>query len=74
MIPFIEHWISYAWLALGVVWAVAAFTSKRTVQRQGGPSRLLHVVLMFAGIALIFNLYHWFDSGWLAKPIIPREA
>ena len=60
-------------MALGVVWAVAAFASKRTVQRQGGPSRLLHVGLMFLGIALIFNLYHWFDGGWLATRIIPRE-
>ena len=73
MIALIEQWISYAWLALGVVWAVAAFASKRTVQRQGGPSRLLHVGLMFLGIALIFNLYHWFDGGWLATRIIPRE-
>ncbi len=73
MIDFIEHWISYAWLTLLVVWLVAALGSKRTVQRQRGGSRLLHVGLIFFGIALIFNLYQWFDGGWLATRIIPRQ-
>jgi protein-S-isoprenylcysteine O-methyltransferase Ste14 len=70
----IEHWISYAWLALLVVWLVATVGTKQTVQRQRGPSRVLHVGIMFLGIALIFNLYHWFDGGWLANRIIPREG
>ena len=73
MIAFIEQWISYAWLGLGIVWVVAAVGSKRTVQRQRGGSRLLHIGLMLLGIALIFNLYHWFDGGWLATRIVPRE-
>ncbi len=73
MIDFIEHWISYAWLTLLVVWLVAALGSKRTVQRQRGGWRLLHVGLIFFGIALIFNLYQWFDGGWLATRIIPRQ-
>ena len=72
MIAFIEHWISYAWLALGVVWLLAAFASKRTIQRQTGASRLLHIGLVSLGVALIFNLYQWFDGGWLATRIVPR--
>ncbi|MBV8114921.1 MAG: isoprenylcysteine carboxylmethyltransferase family protein [Silvibacterium sp.] len=74
MIDLIEQWIPTLWLVLLVIWILAAFASKRTVQRQTGSSRLLHVVLVFIGIALIFNLYHWFDSRWLATRVIPREA
>ena len=73
MIHYIEHWIGYLWLALLVVWLVAAAGSKRTVQRQRGSSRLLHVGLMFLGIVLVFNLYHWFDGGWLATQIVPHQ-
>jgi protein-S-isoprenylcysteine O-methyltransferase Ste14 len=73
MIDFIEHWIGYAWFALLVAWLVAAAGTKRTVQRQRGGSRLFHVGLMFLGIALIFNAYHWFDGGWLATRIISLD-
>jgi protein-S-isoprenylcysteine O-methyltransferase Ste14 len=74
MIDFVEHWISYAWLALLIAWLAAAVGSKRTVQRQRSGSRVLHLGLLLLGIALIFNLYHWFDGGWLATRIIPRET
>lgn len=74
MIDFIEHWISYAWLALFLVWVLASVLSKRTVQRQTDISRFVHVVLLFTGFALIFNFYRWFEGGWLTLRIIPRES
>ena len=73
MIAHIEQWIPTLWLVLLIIWILAAFASKRTVQRQTGPARLLHVGLMFLGIVLVFNLYHWFDNGWLATRIFPRS-
>ena len=73
MIPFIEHWISYAWLVLFIVWVAAGVTSKRSVQRQTSGSRLLQAGLAFIGLMLIFNFYGWFVTGWLTTRIIPRE-
>jgi len=51
MIPFIEHWVSTFWLAFTILWVVAAFTSKRSVQVQSGGSRFLQagLVLMTLG-------------------------
>lgn len=73
MIPFIEHWIGYAWLAFIVLWFLAGIASKRSVRTQTSSSRLFQVVLIFIG-AMIFNLNRWFVSGWPTLPIIPRET
>ena len=73
MIAFIQHWISYAWLVLGILWLLAAIASKRTLQRQTRASRLFHAGLVFLGVALLFNLYQWFDGGWLATRIVPDQ-
>ncbi|MBV8673861.1 MAG: isoprenylcysteine carboxylmethyltransferase family protein [Acidobacteriaceae bacterium] len=73
MIAFIQHWISYAWLVLGILWLLAAIASKRTLQRQTRASRLFHAGLAFLGVALLFNLYQWFDGGWLATRIVPDQ-
>ncbi len=73
MIPFIEHGVGYAWMVFGILWLLAAFTSKRTVQRQTDGSRLFQVGLALLGFTLVFNFYHWFVSGWLVARIIPQE-
>ena len=73
MIPFIEHWIGYAWLAFIVLWFLAGIASKRSVRTQTSSSRLFQVVLIFIG-AMIFNLNRWFVSGWPTLRIIPRET
>jgi len=73
VIPFIEHWIGYAWLAFIVLWFLAGIASKRSVRTQTSSSRLFQVVLIFIG-AMIFNLNRWFVSGWPTLPIIPRET
>jgi hypothetical protein len=63
MIPFIEHWVSTFWLAFTILWVVAAFTSKRSVQVQSGGSRFLQAGLVLIGVALIFNFDNWLVSG-----------
>jgi len=73
VIPFIEHWIGYAWLAFIVLWFLAGIASKRSVRTQTSSSRLFQVVLIFIG-AMIFNLNRWFVSGWPTLRIIPRET
>jgi len=72
VVPFIVQWIATLWLAILILWILAAVVSKRSVQRQTGASRLLQAGLVFLGVALIFNINHWFDSGWLSARIIPR--
>jgi len=74
LVPFIEHWISYAWLVLFIFWVLAGVLSKRSVQAQTGTSRLFQAGLAFTGVMLIFNFNHWFDSGWLAACITPRQV
>lgn len=74
MIPLIEHWIGYAWLALFIIWILAGVLSKRTAQAQTGTSRLFQAGLAFIGFMLIFNFNNWFVSGWLITRITPREV
>jgi protein-S-isoprenylcysteine O-methyltransferase Ste14 len=73
VVPFVEHWISYVWLVLFIIWILASVLSKRTVQAQTSTSRLFQAGLTFIGIMLIFNFNNWFVSGWLTTRIIPRE-
>jgi protein-S-isoprenylcysteine O-methyltransferase Ste14 len=73
VIPFIEHWIGYVWLAFIVLWFVAGISSKRSARTQSIGSRLFQVGLIFIG-AMIFNLNRWFVSDWLTTRIIPRES
>lgn len=73
VVPFIEHWIGYAWLVLLVLWVLAGVLSKRSVQAQTSGSRLFQVGLLVVG-ALIFNFNDWFVSGLLVTRIIPREV
>jgi len=74
MIPFIEHWVSTSWLAFTLLWVVAAFTSKRTVQVQSGGSRLLQAGVVLIGVTLLFNLSPWLMSGWLTERLTPESA
>jgi protein-S-isoprenylcysteine O-methyltransferase Ste14 len=74
MIPFIEHWVSTFWLAFTILWVVAAFTSKRSVQVQSGGSRFLQAGLVLIGVALIFNFDNWLVSGWIAARVVPEST
>lgn len=72
MIRFVEHWIAYLWLAFIVIWWLAAFASKRSVQRQSSGSRLLQSGIVLIGLVLLFNLGHAFTRGWPARLAVPR--
>lgn len=72
MVPFIVKWISTVWGVFTLVWIVAAFTSKRNVQRQTYGSRVLHVGLMFTGLVFIFDFWSLFTRGWLTTRLVPE--
>ena len=74
MIAFVEHWISYLWLAFVVIWWLAAFTSKRSVQRQSVGSRLLQSGIVLIGVVFLFNPGHAFTGGWPVRLAIPRTS
>lgn len=74
MVPFIERWIDIFWLAVIVLLTLAAFTSKRSVQRQSGGSRFLQASLVAIGASLIFNLAPGFSRGWFADRVIPLRT
>jgi protein-S-isoprenylcysteine O-methyltransferase Ste14 len=73
VVPFVEHWIGYAWLVLFILWVVAGVISKRSVHAQTSTSRLFQLGLTLIGFMLVFNFNNWFVSGWLTTRIIPRE-
>ena len=74
MVPFIEHWIGALWAGFGILWILAAFTTKRAVQVQSTGSRLLQAVVVFIGLMLIFNFDGWFVTGWLTTRLTPESA
>ena len=72
MVPFIVQWISTVWGVFWVLWLLAAFTSKRTVQRQTYGSRALQSVLVLIGVIFIFDFWNFFNQGWLTARLVPR--
>jgi len=74
MVPFIEHWVVALWAAFGILWLLAAFTAKRSVQFQQSGSRLLQTLLVFIGVALIFNIGRWLVRGWLTVRLTPETT
>ena len=72
--PFIEHWIGPFWLVLWIIWWLAAFTSKRSVQLQSPGSRIVQSGLFLIGMLLIFNIGHLFREGWLVRPVAPHTG
>lgn len=54
-----------AWIAIGLIWAAAAFTTKRTARRQDLRSFLVHAFLLGLAFDLIFsNLFRRGFLGW----------
>ena len=72
MILFIENWLGMLWFVFSIVWLAAAFTSKRSTQRQSYGSRVLQSSLILIGVLFIFNLFNWFHQGWLETRLIPE--
>lgn len=65
-----SDYLSYPWIATAVVWLLGAFTSKRTLIRQGGSYRWLELVALVLSFSLLFN--HRFSFGLLGAPFLPR--
>jgi protein-S-isoprenylcysteine O-methyltransferase Ste14 len=72
MVPFIRQWISMVWLVFWIVWLLAAFVSRRAVQRQTYGSRALQSSFIFIGLIFIFNFWNFFRSGWLTARVVPE--
>ena len=72
MIPFVQNWLGMLWLLFSIVWLLAAFTSKRSAQRQSYGSRVTQSSLMLIGVLFIFNFLGWFRHGWLETRLIPE--
>jgi protein-S-isoprenylcysteine O-methyltransferase Ste14 len=68
---FYELSIAALWLAWLIYWCVAAISAKATRRRESVTSRLLHVIPLALGVALL--LPHLVD-GWLAVRFLPRAA
>ena len=75
MVSFIEQNISLVWLVFSIVWLMAAFASKRSMQRQTYGSRIVQGSLILVSMLFIFNFWNVFSSssmrGWLTARIIP---
>ena len=63
--------IRYSWWTIAVLWLIAAFTSKRSVQVQSVGSRAVQVILTLAAFLLVFDA----DTaiGPLAYQILPQS-
>jgi protein-S-isoprenylcysteine O-methyltransferase Ste14 len=57
---FVAHWIAVLWDVWLILWLLAAFASKRTVQRQSQSSRMAQAALTVFGFYLIFGPVRWF--------------
>lgn len=62
--------IAYPWIATAIVWVLGAFTSKRTVRRQGGSYRWLEFCALFVAYNLLFNR-RLFQHGVLSTRWLP---
>jgi protein-S-isoprenylcysteine O-methyltransferase Ste14 len=66
----IRSLIGYAWLAVGIIWLLAAFGTKQAARRYLGPSRIFQVVLLVLAFTLVF--FRRVPMGPLDTRFIPR--
>jgi len=63
------------WMVFALVWLGAAFTAKRSVQRQTYGSRILQSSIMLIGVLFIFNFLDSFSRhGWLETRLVPHTG
>lgn len=72
MVHFTDHWLGMVWMVFALVWLGAAFTAKRSVQRQTYGSRVLQSSILLIGLLFIFNFLDSFKRGWLETRLIPH--
>jgi protein-S-isoprenylcysteine O-methyltransferase Ste14 len=70
---FVAHWITVLWDVWLALWLLAAFASKRTVQRQSQNSRLAQAALMVFGFYLIFGPVRWIPGAGLKRAIFAAD-
>src|ERR1035438_2179151 len=59
-----------AWIAIGVVWLAAAFTTKRTARRQDAGTFIVHVLVLGVAFDLIFG--DLFRRGFLTWRFVAK--
>ena len=71
MIRIIGYGIQWTWVAFGILWLIAALTSKRSIRVQSSGSRLFQSCLLILGIMLMSNFRNWITNGWLTIRLMP---
>jgi len=69
--PFYQQAFNVVWLAWLIYWGIAAISTKRTRYRESVPSRLLHLVPLILGIALLVSPQ--IAGSWLTLRFLPRS-
>jgi len=67
----IARWIIVPWAVLFAAWAIAAMTSKPTVQRQGSGARLLQVASLVVAYWLILGSPFWLNGTVMLDNLLP---
>ena len=71
MMRIIGYGIQWTWVAFGILWLIAALTSKRSIRVQSSGSRLFQSCLLILGIMLMSNFRNWITNGWLTIRLMP---
>ena len=72
MLSDLQLYANALWIAVGLIWLLAALNVKRTVAVQPTSSRAPQVVFVVAGFLLIFS--RAFSFSFLARPLLPAVA
>lgn len=73
----VYRYIEWPWIAVGIVWLIAALASKQTARREPMSSRLLHMAIMTAALVLLFPTLLFgarLPVGLLAGRFVPESA
>jgi len=68
MQPDLHSYANAAWIAVGLVWAVGALTTKHTARNETAVSLLFHLLLATAGFSLAFRNVRYGPLGWQFVP------
>jgi protein-S-isoprenylcysteine O-methyltransferase Ste14 len=71
MRPFYQQAFNVLWVAWLIYWGVAAISTKQTRYRESVASRLLHIVPLLVGIALLMSPR--IAGSWLTQRFLPRS-
>jgi len=66
--------IEAAWIAVGIVWLIAALASKKATRSEPASSRLLHMAIMVAAFVLFSGRLRLGPLAWRFVPDAPAVA